>query len=391
MQRLGVMHIIDTLSAAGAERVAVNMVNHLPRQKYVPYLCTTRCDGPLDVLVRADVGRVRLKRKSRRDLAAIARLRRFIRSNKIGILHAHGPSLMIARLAAIGTDAKILWHAHHGRYALEDRRALHYRMATDGIAGVITVNRELAEWCARRLTVPSRAIWYLPNPVSLEGSSDAPADLPGTKGSRIICVANFRVEKDHLTLVRAIAQVARKFPAVHLLLVGSISDASYKQSVEKEILALGLQNHISLLGARNDIPALLRQSDIGVLSSASEGLPMSLLEYGAAGLPVVATNVGECSNVLDHGLAGLLVPPGSPDNFAGALTGLLASPERRNELGARFRRRVNDSFSADAAMKQLCDIYDSALGQPLSPRHLKRGLTAESAANTTPKTEIVHQ
>lgn len=390
MQRFGVMHIIDTLSAAGAERVAVNMVNHLPRHKYVPYLCTTRSDGPLDVLVHTDVTRIRLQRKSRRDIAAIARLRRFILQNEVRILHAHGPSLMIARLAAIGTNARVFWHAHHGRYALEDQRALHYRMATDGIAGVITVNRELSEWCARRLRVPSKSIWYLPNPVSLEGSSEASFDLPGTKGSRVICVANFRAEKDHLTLVRALAQVVTKDPSAHLLLVGNSSDAVYKASVENEIAALHMQNHVSILGSRNDIPSLLRHSDIGVLSSSSEGLPMSLLEYGAAGLPVVATNVGECPDVLEHGRAGLLVPPSSPEDLAQAILTLLHSSELRAELSARFQKRVNESFSAEAVMNQLCQIYDGALGSSLS-HSLHHETTLAGLPAPIARTETAHK
>src|SRR5271163_3758248 len=98
MQRIGVMNIIDTLVAAGAERVAVNIVNHLPRDKYVPYLCTTRADGPLDALVAADVGRLRLERASRFDFSAVMRLRRFIESNDIRIVHAHSSALFIARV-----------------------------------------------------------------------------------------------------------------------------------------------------------------------------------------------------------------------------------------------------------------------------------------------------
>src|ERR1700731_414729 len=74
MRRIGAMHIIDTLVAAGAERVAVNIVNHLPREKYVPYLCTTRADGPLDAAVAPDVVRLRLERKSRFDCGAVIQL-----------------------------------------------------------------------------------------------------------------------------------------------------------------------------------------------------------------------------------------------------------------------------------------------------------------------------
>src|SRR5581483_3893407 len=98
---LHVMHIIDTLSAAGAERVAVNMVNDLPRDRYVAHLCTTRAEGPLERTVSSDVLRLRLKRKVSLDVSAIVRLRHYIRQNGIRIVHAHSSALFITRLATL--------------------------------------------------------------------------------------------------------------------------------------------------------------------------------------------------------------------------------------------------------------------------------------------------
>jgi glycosyltransferase involved in cell wall biosynthesis len=316
MQRVGVMHVIDTLSAAGAERVAVNIVNHLPREKYVPYLCTTRSDGPLDSLVARDVVRLRLERKSRFDFNAVLRLRRFLSENDIRVVHAHSSALFITRLATLGTGRSIIWHAHHGPYAWEDQRAYHYRIATNGIQGAITVSEDLAEWCSRRLAMPKELTWYLPNPVCLDDANCETPKLPGVKGKRIVCLANFRPEKDHVTLVRAMARVTQQVPGAHLLLVGTASSQDCKSRVESEIVALGLKDTISILGERRDVAALLRACDIGVLSSASEGLPMSLLEYGAAGLAAVATEVGQCPDVLEHGRAGICVPPASADRLA---------------------------------------------------------------------------
>jgi glycosyltransferase involved in cell wall biosynthesis len=358
-QPIRVMHVIDTLAAAGAERVAVNIVNHLPRHRFVTYLCTTRSDGPLDLLVAEDILRLRLERRSRFDFDAIMRLRKFIQDNEIHILHAHSSALFITRLAALGTDASILWHAHYGRYALEDQRAYRYRLATSGIGGVITVNKDIAEWCSRKLRVPSSSVWYLPNPVSLDQRKDSPpVSLPGSRGSRIICLANFRPEKDHLTLVRAMSRVVAKVPGAQLLLAGKTNDQVYKETVEKEIAALGLERNVSILGERHDVAEVLRASDIGVLSSSSEGLPMSLLEYGVAGLPAIATEVGQCPDVLDHGRAGILVPPAGIGDLADGLILLLQSVERRRMLGECFRERVNKTFSPEAVMGRIGDIYE---------------------------------
>ena len=354
------MHVIDTLTAAGAERVAVNIVNHLPRDRYIPYLCTTRSDGPLDALVASDVGRLRLQRGSRFDYGAVATLRKFIQDNQIRILHVHSSSLFITRVAALGLNVVTIWHAHYGRYSTEERFATRYRIATAGIDGVIAVSEELAEWCSARLGVPSNAVWYLPNPVSLDSEVvPAQTSLPGSKGNRIVCLANFRPEKDHITLVRAMARVVRQVPSVHLMLAGRCNDPAYKQLVEKEISTLGIEKNVSILGERHDVSAILQSCDIGVLSSTYEGLPMALLEYGAAGLAAVATTVGQCEDVLDHGQAGILVQPSSVDNLSTALISLLQSPERRLKLAELFRIRVKETYSAAAVIHQVCDIYES--------------------------------
>jgi glycosyltransferase involved in cell wall biosynthesis len=362
-QRIPVLHIIDTLAAAGAERVAVNLVNHLPREKYIPYLCTTRADGPLDHSVISDVMRLRLERKTRLDYDAIVRLRRFIAVNDIRIIHAHSSALFIARLATIGLDRKIFWHAHYGRYALEDQKAYRYRVATSGISGIIAVNREMANWSIRRLGMHPDSVWYIPNLVSLDGADMPYSGLPGVKGARIVCLANFRPEKDHLTLVRAMDRIVKIVPQAHLLLAGRVNDRGYKKLVEEEILALGLQKNISILGERHDVAGLLRDCDIGVLSSSSEGFPMSLLEYGAAGLASVATSVGQCPDILQNGKVGVLVPPSSVDALEAALVSLLRSAVQRRALGLRFKDRVNQAFSTKAVMQQLCEIYDSVAVQ----------------------------
>ena len=187
MERFRIMHVIDTLAAGGAERVAVNLINSLPRDRYVPYLCTTRSDGPFDKLVDSDVIRLRLQRKSTFDYRALIDFREFLRDHDIQIVHAHSSALFVTRLAVLGLKPAIIWHAHYGRYASEDQRSLAYRMATHHIDGVITVNLDLAEWCSRRLHVPPRRIWYVPNPVCLDRPARPeapPSTLPGEPGEQ---------------------------------------------------------------------------------------------------------------------------------------------------------------------------------------------------------------
>ena len=98
-----------------------------------------------------------------------------------------------------------------------------------------------------------------------------------------------------------------------------------------------------------------------VLSSADEGFPLALLEYGTAGLPTVATAVGQCAEVLDEGRAGILVPPGAPGQLAEALLALLQSPAQRTVLGKQLHQRVQAVYSPSHIVEQICQIYDTLL------------------------------
>ncbi|MGH9801385.1 MAG: glycosyltransferase family 4 protein, partial [Blastocatellia bacterium] len=315
-------------------------------------------------LVSADVGRLRLERKGRFDLQAIFKLRKFIADHDIRLLHAHNTSLFVAlAAAALPPYPAVIWHHHTGRYALEDKAARIYRLAARRISGVITVNQALAEWTDRRLSVPANRVRYIPNFVSETTTNSQPQNLPGLPGKRIICVANIHPDKDHSTLFRAMKLVVERIPDAHLLLAGEARNANYLKAVTVEMVRLGLVKNVSLLGQQKDIPQILSACDIGVLSSVSEGLPMALLEYGMAALPVAATEVGQCAEVLDYGGAGIVVPPARPDKLAAALISLLESAELRRELGEKLRQRVRQSYSADAVIAEVCRMYEEVLNR----------------------------
>jgi glycosyltransferase involved in cell wall biosynthesis len=357
------MHLVDSLDVGGTERMAVNFVNSLPRERYVPYLCTTRRDGPLEESVGADVVRLRLERKHRFDVVAVRRLVEFNREHGVRLLHAHSSSLFVAVAASgFAPHPAVVWHDHYGRYAVEQRNAFLFRQLVRNASGVIAVSEPLAEWARNRLHVPTERVWYIPNFVVPAPDSQPPI-LPGVRGARIVCVANLRPQKDHCTLLRAMALVVQRQPAAHLLLVGAANDAACLDFVKKEISQLELGANVSLLGERHDVAAILRVCDVGVLSSASEGLPLALIEYGMAGLPAVATEVGQCPEVLDQGRAGMLVAPGAARLLAEALLSLLESPDRRAALGLQLRTRVQGFYSSGTIIERACRVYETVLRQ----------------------------
>jgi glycosyltransferase involved in cell wall biosynthesis len=382
MPRIAVMHVVDALRIGGAERVAINLANLVPQDHYDAYLCTTRDEGPLAHLVAPHVKRLSLRRRSTLDLSAVLAMVKFVRANQIRILHAHASALYFARLVSLFPPfPKVIWHDHYGRYAFNDRPVWLYKLATRNVGGIVAVNRPLEEWSRRALGVPSERVWYIPNLVQLEGTGALDAPIPGTPGQRIVCVANIRPQKDHFNLLEAMRLLIADVPGAHLLLVGDYADKEYCDTVLRRISALGLSKHVTYLGARHDIPAILRACDIGVLGSRSEGLPLALLEYGMAGLPAVATNVGQCPEVLDDGAAGSLVPPAAPQRLADALRSLLASPGDRITLGKRLKARVESQYSAERVIARICDVYGQVLrnGNPPCDQDFAEVKVASSA------------
>lgn len=362
-RRIHVMHLTDTLDIGGRERIAVEFANRMPRTQFETSVCTTRRDGPLVSELRDDVGHLCLHRTRMIDLRATRALAAYIRDHRVDLLHVHGSAILIARMAAsLCGHPTILWHDHFGTNDRAERPAWLYRLLMRRVDGILAVSQSLADWSRDRLRFPGHRVWCLPNCVNIcDAEPSETVDLPGRPGSRIVCVANLRPAKDHLTLIRAFAAVASRRRDAHLLLVGAASDRTCHESVLREIEQLGLTDRVSLLGQRTDVPAILRGCDIGVLSSRSEGLPVSLLEYGAAGLAVAATRVGQCSDVLDDGRAGMVVPPQSAKALGRAIESMLADCPMRQSLAEQLHRRVADRYSSRAVIRQLSEIYATVL------------------------------
>ncbi|HUI06182.1 MAG TPA: glycosyltransferase [Verrucomicrobiae bacterium] len=362
MNGIGVLQVCDSLAAGGMERVAVNLANALPPDGYRSHVCATRVEGPMADFVLPHVGRICLRRTGRLRPAAVRTLVTYIRENEIQILHAHGTSLFLSALASmIDPYPLVIWHDHFGRYATEERPVWIYRLAAKRVTAVITVNHPLATWARKRLHVPADRVSYIPNFVCVPADGEEPAVLPGQSGFRIVCVANFRPQKDHMNLLEAMRLVLRRMPDAHLILLGHGTKTACFQQIQGEIGKNGLMGNVSVLGPRNDVNAVLRGCDLGVLSSTSEGLPLALLEYGMARLPVIATRVGQCEEVLSGGRCGVLVPPRDAKQLADAIATLLASAEKRRELGRRLNARVLRAYSSEKVIQQVTEVYEMAL------------------------------
>ncbi len=369
----GILHLVDTLNPGGAERMAVSLVNLLPRDAFRPCLASTRAEGMLAADVAPDVPRLAMNRHGRFELGAFLRLRRFVREQDVRIVHAHASALFVGAVTkCMCPRVKLVWHDHCGMYVWAslrvrgdyDRPVLPYLVLARFIDYEFVVKPELRDFACRVLRVRPERVSCLPNFVlpTADAAAGTRVALPGTPGQRIVCLANLREQKNHPLLVEAFREVATAAPAASLLLIGAESKPDYVAALREQVRAAGLAERVFFLGARAPVSPLLAACDIGVLASRNEGFPVSLLEYGVAGLAVVATDVGECSGVLDHGRAGLLVATGDARALADALRRLLQDSALRQELGGRLQVRVRDEFSPAAVVRQVESVYRQLLG-----------------------------
>lgn len=175
----------------------------------------------------------------------------------------------------------------------------------------------------------------------------------------LISVGRLVTQKGYGDLLTAFATLHQTHPSAVLAIAGN---GSKWDELTTQIDRLGLNGQVKLLGFREDVPRLLAASDIFVNSSLWEGLPVAVLEAMAAGLPIVATNVGDVPKVVVEG-TGLVVPPKEPDTLAAAVGSLLDDPERIKCFGSAAKAHVNRNYSAEAWVNQLLELYSEVITQ----------------------------
>jgi glycosyltransferase involved in cell wall biosynthesis len=301
-----------------------------------------------------------------RDLLGLFELVALIRRERPDIVHVNSSKAgILGRIAAVLTRVPITVFTVHGWAfkAYSGTPSALYRSADRLMARATTITicvteTERAAGLAARTCIADRTV-VIANAVDVEAAPRARHD---GDPPRIVSVGRLAWPKDPLTLVRALAHV-RDHPFSALI----VGDGPDLPTVDGEVRELGLEAAVQLSGPRRDVPDLLAQSDVFALASRSEGGPISILEAMAAGLPVVASDVGGVPELVVEGETGLLVPAGDAHALATALERLLADPELRRRLGAAGRERVRERFDLNALRSAHLELYARELARRGAP------------------------
>ena len=179
--------------------------------------------------------------------------------------------------------------------------------------------------------------------------------MGATEGELVIIqVARLDYLKDHVTAIRTFARVVRQVPLARLVLVG---DGPERPGVEELVRELELSDRVTVLGTRKDVDRLLYGADLFLLTSISKGIPLTVIEAMAAGLPVVATDVGGLREVVSDGVTGLLAPAKNAVGLADCVRRMADDSELRRSMGAAGRERAKRHFDEPRMAAEYGQIY----------------------------------
>jgi glycosyltransferase involved in cell wall biosynthesis len=373
--RRKVFHLVDSLEVGGTETQAVELALRMSSAESDITLGCLRARGPLlDRLRGSSVAVEEFYPKGGIDspggIYQLLRLAAFLRRGKFEVVHTHDlwsnlmgvPAARLAGVPAIISSQRDL--SHFAWYQGVRRRLLRQ---IQRLSHVVLANATpIRDALIAEDGFSPESLRVIHNGVDTakfqNGKRDRARLFPAAgEGALIVLVGNMHTDvKGHPWLIAASPAVVREFPETRFVFAG---DGESRPVFERQVQKLGLERSFMFLGRRADIPDLLASCDLAVLPSKAEGLPNAMLEYMAAGLPVVASRVGGNAELVEEGVTGLLVPAQDSEALSVALLRLLRDPELARRLAAAGQQRATHDFSFERLIREMGELYTELLGR----------------------------
>lgn len=363
---------MDSFNTGGTETQAVELARRLDPAQYKVTMGCLRDRGPLRTLLAGSAVPImefhpKGGMNSVGGVYQVLRLASFLRRGRFDVVHTHDlwsnllgvPAGWLARTPVVLSSRRDLsqdaWYTPRNRTRL--RRI-------QGLSTAILVNSELVrEDVLRNDGFRADKVRVVYNGIDVDRfrvRASREIVLPGLEGlTLVVLVGNMHSDvKGHPWLIRAAADVVRRFPRARFLLVG---DGEMRPEFERLAREAGVEEQVLFVGERRDIPEILSCCDVALSCSTAEGFPNAVLEYLAAGLPTIATAVGGSLEIIRDGMTGLLIPPRDERALGGAILRLLENPQLGQDFASAGRRHVAENFSFDRLLASTTQLYTELL------------------------------
>jgi glycosyltransferase involved in cell wall biosynthesis len=356
-----IVFLLTSFDVGGTERQMVELIQRLDRSEFEIHIACFHRRGTLEARAVERVASVRefpiagFRRASTlRELVAFGRWCRQVNAQIVHTSDLYANIFGLPGAALAGIPIRI-GNRREMRTPDKTRGQLYSQQLSYKAAHAVVANCDAAARQLEREGVPPGRIRTIRNGVDVDAFASGPRP---DRITRIITVANLRMEKGHDTLIAAAPQIAHRVPDVEFTIVG---DGPLRSTLAGMVAAQGLNARFAFLGERKDVAALLGSSDLFVLPSRSEAFPNGVLEAMASGLPVVATRVGGVPELVESDVTGTLVEPDRPGDLAASILDLMARPHHARELGRAGRVRAERLFSLPRMVADFEALYRAEL------------------------------
>ena len=367
-----ICHVIHALGVGGAEVLVDQMIRRMQKD----FRCIVAVldeIGEIGTRLQDDGFIVEhLHRQPGIDRSCATRLRQFADREGAEVLHAHQCTPFFQAMLSRGlTGRRPVVFTEHGRHFPDTpsrKRAIVNRLLLKRCDRLFGCGAAVRQALIDNEGLPESRVEVIYNGVDLRalskpspGARDRVRAEFGYSSTDFVTVQVARLHelKDHQTALKAVDEARHKIPGLRLLLAG---DGDQRSAIEQTIRERGLEQTVTLAGTRKDIADLLSASDVFLLSSISEGIPLTVIEAMAARRPVVSTAVGGLPELIEHSVSGMLAPSGDASSLAASLVQLYQNTDLRNQMAEVAAARAQEKFSLQGMLNSYRDVYYDVLG-----------------------------
>ncbi|MBL8817476.1 MAG: glycosyltransferase [Planctomyces sp.] len=367
-----ICHVIHSLGVGGAEVLLDQMVRRMSDEFRFVVAVLDEVGEIGERLRRDGVTVHHLHREPGIDRNCAQRLKAFADQQQVSILHAHQYTPFFQAMLSRGlVGRRPVVFTEHGRHVPDlpsRKRMIVNRLLLRKRDRLIGVGEAVADALIKNEGLPAQRVEVIYNGVDLNRYQHTDASAReliraefGFNSTDFVAVQVARLHdlKDHETAIRAMKVVCEEVPHARLLIVG---DGDCRSRIEQLIEENQLEFNVVMAGARNDVPDLLAASDLFLMTSISEGIPLTLIEAMAAGLPVVSTAVGGIPEMIESGVSGYLHEARDVGGIAASVISLTRDLEQRHRISVNGRKTALEKFSLETMLLQYRQVYRDVAG-----------------------------